>query len=222
MSQSMTRPVGVNVFGSHIVRTEPDRAEVDLAVIRLAQTPASAFEQTGKAVRAVRNALKVAGIPDADVEVSKVNLETAYDRFGQTGKFLGYRSTVSFRFVLGRLDAVEQLITSAVEAVANEVRRVTYQSSKLRELRGGARKQAVEAARRKAEIYCEAAGVRLGSVVDIEDVNPDVGLYRSSFGHNAAGIEPSAEVDEEPGSGLKPGSLVISAAVVMTFNILHD
>ena len=60
-----------------------------------------------------------AGIPDADVEVSKVNLETAYDRFGQTGKFLGYRSTVSFRFLVGRLDAVEQLITSAVEAGAS-------------------------------------------------------------------------------------------------------
>jgi len=221
MSPLFTRPVGVNVFGSHVVRTEPDRAEVELAVIRLAQTPAAAFEQTGKGVRAVRAALKTAGIPDTDIEVSKVNLETAYDRY-PSAKFLGYRSTVSFRFAVRRLDDVERLITSAVEAGANEVQRVRYQSSKLRELRADARKRAVEAAKRKAEIYCEAAGVRLGPVVDIEDVNPDTGIYRSGLSHNVSETELPTDFDEEAGSGLKPGSLVISVAVQMTFNILHD
>src|ERR1700674_4359270 len=98
MSQAITRPLGVKVYGSHVVRTEPDRAEVDIAVVRLAQTPAAAFEQSGKAVRAVRAALKAGGTPDADIEVSKVSLETAYDRFGPAAKFLGYRSEVMFRF----------------------------------------------------------------------------------------------------------------------------
>ena len=222
MTQSIERPVGVNVYGSHIVRTEPDRAEIDIAVIRLAQTPSAAFEQTGKAVRAVRAALKTAGIPDVDIEVSKVNLETAYDRYGPTAKFIGYRSQVTFRFVVSRLDAVEQLLTSAVEAGANEVQRVRYQSSKLRELRVEARKRAVEAAKRKAEVYCEAAGVRVGQVIHLEDVNPDLGQYRSSLGHTAAEMMPADETGEEAGPGLKPGSLVISAAVIVTFNILHN
>ena len=219
MSQAITRPLGVNVYGSHVVRTEPDRAEVDIAVVRLAQTPAAAFEQSGKAVRAVRAALKAGGTPDADIEVSKVSLETAYDRFGPAAKFLGYRSEVMFRFVITQLDAVERVLTSAVEAGANEVQRVRYQSSKLRELRATARKRAVEAARRKAEIYCEAAGIRLGQVIHIEDVNPDIGQYRSS-GHSAGEVVPADEADS--GMGLKPGSLVISAAVAMTFSILHD
>ncbi len=222
MSQSITRPVGVNVYGSHVIRTEPDRAEVDIAVVRLAQTPAAAFEATGKAVRAVRSALKASGIPDADIEVSKVNLETAYDQFGPAAKFVGYRSQVTFRFVITHLDAVERLLTEAVEAGANEVQRVRYQSSKLRELRADARKRAVEAARRKADIYCDAAGIRLGQVVHIEDVNPDIGAYRLAVGHTASELMPVDEADAEGSTGLKPGSLVISAAVTMTFNILHD
>lgn len=218
---SITRPAGVHVFGSHILRTEPDRAEVDLGIIHLAQTPAAAFEQSGKAARAVRAALKATGIPDADIEVSRVNLETAYERYPAT-KFLGYRSTVSLRFGLTRLESVEQVITSAVDAGANEVQRVRYQSSKLRELRAEARRKAVEAARRKAEIYCEASSVRLGPVLDIEDVNPGVAAYRAGVSHGVAEAAAEAVIDEEVSSGLKPGSLVISAAVEITFNILHD
>src|SRR5438094_1963155 len=207
MTQSIERPVGVNVYGSHIVRTEPDRAEIDIAVIRLAQTPSAAFEQTGKAVRAVRAALKTAGIPDVDIEVSKVNLETAYDRYGPTAKFIGYRSQVTFRFVVSRLDAVEQLLTSAVEAGANEVQRVRYQSSKLRELRVEARKRAVEAAKRKAEVYCEAAGVRVGQVIHLEDVNPDLGQYRSSLGHTRRKwCQPMKQV-KKPDLASSPGAL---------------
>lgn len=221
MSPSLTRPNGVHVFGSHILRTEPDRAEVDLAVIRLAQTPAASFEQTGKAVRAVRAALRAAAIPDAEIEVSRVNLETAYDSY-PARKFLGYRSTVSFRFAVTHLEAIEQLLTSAVEAGANEVQRVRYQSSKLRELRAEARTQAVQAAQRKAEIYCQAANVRLGPVVDIEDVNPDVGAYRAGVSHGVTEWGAGAVADDEATSGLKPGSLVVSAAVEVTFNLHHD
>jgi hypothetical protein len=43
----------------------------------------------------------------------------------------------------------------------------------LKELRADARKQAVVAAREKAELYCREAGVAVGKVIAIEDSNPD-------------------------------------------------
>jgi hypothetical protein len=51
-----------------------------------------------------------------------------------------------------------------------------------RELRAEARRKAVAAARAKADLYAEAAGVRVGAVLHIEDVDPEqpgASRYRS-------------------------------------------
>src|SRR5438477_5467561 len=173
VNQSIDRPVGINVYGSHVLRTEPDRAEVDLAVVRVAQTPSTAFSETRKAVDAVRQALRKAGIPDTDVEAGRVDITTEYEGYGQAAKFLGYRSNVAFRFVVRKLDGMEQVLTSAVDAGANQVQRVRYQTTKLRELRSEAPRPAVDGANRKARIYCEAAEFGLVHGLHIEDVNPN-------------------------------------------------
>jgi uncharacterized protein len=77
-----------------------------------------------------------------------------------------------------------------------------------------ARRQAVAAARSKAELYAEAAGVRLGAVLHIDDVDPEHGsiqVYRSA----AAAGGPSPE-------DLAPGHVVVAAAVILGFSISHD
>lgn len=221
MHQSIDRPVGVNVYGSHIVRTEPDRADVDLVVTRLAQTPGAAFDQTRRAGEAVRATLRSGGIEDEDLEISRVQLSSAHDGFGPARRFLGYESQLGFRFIVRDLEQVEGLLSAAVGAGANEVQRVRYQTSRLRELRAEARRRAVEAARRKAEIYCEAAGARIGGVIHIEDVNPETGLHRAGGVQDEAALSPEDESEVSPG-GLQPGSLVITAAVMITFSLLHD
>lgn len=218
--QSIERPIGVNVHGSHVLRTEPDRAEVEVAVVRLAPNPAVTFEQTSKAVEAVRKALRDGGVEDAEVEVSRVQLETAFQFTEGHRKLSGYQARVGFRFLVKKLDDVEKLLTAAVAAGANEVRSVHYQTTKLRELRTEARKAAVAAARKKAEVYCEAAGVKLGGVIHIEDVRPHAGLHEAR-GHVDAARTPEDD-SEDAGSGLKPGSLAITAAVVITFGFLPD
>ncbi len=80
---------------------------------------------------------------------------------------------MKFRIIIDRLDGVERVLVDAVDAGANEVTSVTYLTTQLAELRAQARREAVAAARRKAELYCEAAGVAPGHVLHIEDVNPD-------------------------------------------------
>ncbi|MGH3168614.1 MAG: SIMPL domain-containing protein [Trebonia sp.] len=74
--------------------------------------------------------------------------------------------------------------------------------------------EAVGAVRRKAELYAEEAGVRLGAILHIEDEDPDQvrGQYRS---HSSARAEASE-------GDLTPGHVVVSAAVTLGFAIAHD
>jgi hypothetical protein len=126
---------------------------------------------------------------------------------------------VTFRILIDRLDGVEGVLTGAVEAGANEVISVKYLTTQLAQLRAQARREAVAAARRKAEVYSDAAGVVLGHVLHIEDVNPDSMVYRG--GHvEAAGSD--IQDDEAARGALQSGSLVVSAAVMVTWSILHD
>ena len=68
--------------------------------------------------------------------------------------------------------------------------------------------------REKAQIYCEAAGVHLGNVLHIEDLNPDT--LRGSEGHVIR--EPQID-DEGPMRAFDPGSIVIGAAVQVAFRM---
>lgn len=217
-SQSIEHPTGVNVFGSAVLRTEPDRAVAEIGATRLASKASTAFEETRKAVAAVSSSLAQNGIAAESVEVSKVTLRSAFDGYGPNAKFLGYQAEVSFRVVIEALDTVEAVLSAAVETGANQVTGVRYLTSRLGELRAQARQEAVKAARAKAEVYCQAAGVKLGHIVHIEDVNPD-SLTRGGHGES---VDLTAHDEDSDIGALQSGSLVVSAAVLVGYTLLHD
>lgn len=82
------------------------------------------------------------------------------------------------------------------------------------DLRAEARRQAVAAARNKAGLYAEAAGARLGPVVHIDDVDPE-NVGSEHYRARGAGGQASA-------ADLTPGHVVVSAAVILGFSIIHD
>src|SRR5260221_5913416 len=219
-NQSIEHPVGANVYGSAVLRTEPDRAVAEIGVARVASTAKAAFSETGKAVEAVVRSVRRSNISPEAVEVSRVVLTSAYEGFGQAKTFIVYRARVTSRILIDRLDGVARVLTDAGGAGANEVTSVRYLTTHRAELRAKARREAVAAARRKAEVYCEAAGVALGHVLHIEDVNPDSMVYRG--GHvEAAGSD--IQDDEAASGALQSGSLVVSAAAMGTWRIpLHS
>jgi uncharacterized protein YggE len=102
-----------------------------------------------------------------------------------------------------------------VDAGVNEIGLVEFRTTRLKEYRAEARRRAVAAAREKAEIYCRAAGVSLGAVVSLEDVNP--GVLRGT-GESHTSSEASSD-DAGPDRALAPGSIVVGAAVSVVFGL---
>lgn len=212
--QMIERPWGITAFSSASVQAPPDLARLRFRVSRLQQTPAEAFAVTSEAVGEVRRVIREHGVPDGSVQRSQLSLATAWS-YGNERKFIGHQCQASFVVESRDLDGVQQLLVDVVAAGANEIQGVGFDVIDKPALRAEARREAVAAARRKAQLYAEAAGVRLGAVVHIDDVDPDKlseGAYRS---HSAARSEASAE-------DLAPGHVVVSAAVILGFAIAHD
>ncbi|GAA3656991.1 SIMPL domain-containing protein [Lentzea roselyniae] len=211
-SQMVERPWGMTVFGAADVKARPDLVRVRFKVSRVEQTPSESFAAASEAIGAVRQVLRGHGVPDAAVERSHLDLQSSHT-YGTPREFLGYQCEATFAVETRDLDDVQPLLVDLVAAGANEIAGVEFDVSGKAELRAEARRQAVAAARRKAELYAEAALVRLGSVVHIEDVDPEKaggGRYR---GHGGGG---DASADD-----LAPGHVVVMAAVILGFSINH-
>ena len=212
--QSIRNPSGISVFGSYVVRVEPDVALVTFSVAHTKPEPPAAFAATRKALTDVREYLRRADVAQADVTTSVINLSADWQGYGKERVFLGYEARVSLSVRLVDLRRFEEILAGVVQAGANQIQSTELQTTRLPELRAQARKGAFAAARRKGELYAEEAGVRLGEVLHVEDVNPDGVRGRESHGADASRLE-----SEGDGQVSTPGSIQVQAAVQVMFAI---
>ncbi|PPS78910.1 SIMPL domain-containing protein [Streptomyces sp. MH60] len=209
MTQAIEEPWGISVFGSGTVRAEPSLARVRPAVDVLEPSPEQAFQRAGEAVARLREVLRRHGVPDASVSGSRLNLSSEYNGHGGGRTLLGYRCQASYAVETGALDDLERLIADVVDAGAHRIDGVEFDVRDKQALLDEARRRAVAAARRKAQVYAEAADARLGPVLHIQDVESEpVAAFRASAGGG-------------PPGALAPGAVEVSARVVLGFSLRH-
>jgi uncharacterized protein YggE len=208
MTEAIKEPWGLSVFGAGSVRAEPQLVRIKLTVDVLEQAPDKAFREAGAAVTRLREVLRGHGIPDSGVSGSRLKLDSSYDGYGGDRKFLGYRCRAQYVIETEALDNLQQLIVDAVDAGAHNIDSVESDVRDKPALRDEARRKAVAAARRKAEVYTEAAGVPLGAVIHIQDVDAESNQYR---GHGGGGGSSAGD--------LAPGMVEVSASVLLGFSL---
>jgi uncharacterized protein YggE len=207
--QMIAQPWGISVSGAASVKRVPDMVRVKLRVSRVEPEPQAAFEAVDEKVRAVREVLRGHGVPDSAVDGSRLDLKSAWEWGDGEQRFLGYRCSASFSVSTTNLDSVQMLLVDLVRAGASEIDSVEFDVSAKTQLRDEARAQAVEAARAKAAAYAASAGVQVGPLLHLEDVDLD-----------APELERGGSVSFDAAEGsLAPGHVVVSAAVIMGFAI---
>ncbi len=206
------QPFGIAVIGQATARAEPDHAVIRFAVNRLAGQPSQALDEARATTTAARRSLRDHGVADDDVESSRTNVQSLWDGHGHTRRLAGHQCRIELAARVRSLDAVEPCLVDLVEAGADEILGVGYDTSRRDELLADARRRAVERATATAALYAEAAGVRLGPVVHLDDTNP-VGA-RSGLAARAAMSMPEAD-----GDPTAPGSITVEASVLVGFAI---
>jgi len=208
--QSIPNPYGLTVFGSSIIRVEPDVVSVHFQVSRIDLRTDQAFALVHDAVQKIQTYLRT--IESVDVSVSQVTLKehTVYNN--GVHEFKGYQSSTNFSVMLRNLSHLEALLKGIIEAGANRITSINFQTTRLKEIRAQARTQAIEAAIEKAHVYCSAAQKTLGDVIHIEDVNPELLQGREGHVQTAIPIENDGELRP-----FSPDSISVNGAVRMAF-----
>ncbi len=202
---------GVSVFGSAVIRVEPDLVALQFGVSRHAAKPRDALRDAQQAAQVVRTFLTKAGV--TDVASSHLTLSQITEYVNGRHKPTGYLARITFNVVLTDLNKMEEVVVGVVDAGANDIGSTDFRTSRLKELRMEARRRAVAAAREKAENYCRAAGVTLGAVTGITDQNPEA--IRGTHEQNVSREEPSD--DSAAARALAPNAIPVGAAVSVTF-----
>jgi uncharacterized protein YggE len=120
-----------------------------------------------KAMAAVLAALKESGVADADVQTSRLSLEPQRNR--DNPQVTGFQATNRVSVTVREVNKVGEILDKLVTAGANTLSGIDFVVSDYSKLLDKVRADAVADAKRKAEIYVQAAGVGLGRPIMITE-----------------------------------------------------
>jgi uncharacterized protein YggE len=170
--KSAERYVSVSATGS--VAADPDMAAISTGVIVEADTAKEALARNSTVMAKLIEGLKALGIAAKDIQTTAVNVEPRYTQAkdGRPATISGYRVVNQVRLTVRDVKRLGEMLDGAIMLGANQVNGISFDVSNAETLKDEARKQAMDNAKRRAELYATAAGAQLGSVLTIsEDVS---------------------------------------------------
>jgi uncharacterized protein len=169
------RTVTVSATGSAIA--EPDIAHITAGVVTEAGTAKDAIARNSAVMAKLIDGLKGAGIAPKDLQTTQINVEPRYAQAkeGRAAAINGYRVSNLVRLTVRDVNRVGEIADLSISLGANQINQISFAVSDAEKLTDEARRNAMENARRRAELYAKAAGAELGSVLRISEDLPDLG-----------------------------------------------
>jgi uncharacterized protein YggE len=163
----------VTVTGEATVGIAPDTAVIRIGVTSQEKTAREAGEANAKQMTSVLAAIKASGIAERDIQTSRLSLQPQYDpNKGGTARLTGFQATNQVTIKIRDIENLPAVLDRAIAAGANEMSGIEFVVSEQSKLLDQAREDAVADARRKAELFARAAGVKLGNVISISEEGP--------------------------------------------------
>ena len=161
----------LTVSGSGEVKAAPDRAELSTGVVTRERSAAAALAGNARAMNAVFDTLKRAGIAEKDIQTSNFQVSPQYsaEKPGTNApqRIVGYEVSDTVNVTVEGLDKLGPTIDALVAAGSNQIEGPSFSIADPKPLLAKAREEAVKDAVARAQAYASAAGVTLGPVISI-------------------------------------------------------
>lgn len=196
----------------------PDQAEIYLAVETLDKSATVSQEQNATTSEAVRKALKLAGVYDAQIETTSYTVQEYYewDNYTQKSVSKGYKTTNAIKVTTDDIALTGKIVDAAVKAGANNVNNISFTLSKEKQetVKQEALIDAAKMAKTKAQNIAAGLGIELGEVKTVsENYNYYLPNYRN---YEYATSSDSAGKVSTP---ISPSDVSINATVNVTYEL---
>ena len=154
------------------VNSEPDIAFITAGVQTEAPTASAAMAQNAQRMTGVFNALEAAGVDDKDMQTSNFSLQPRYDyssRNNSPPKLIGYTASNQLTVKVRDLTNLGETMDALVSAGGNTFSGLRFALDDDGDVRDEARTLAMKDAIARAELYANAAGLKVRRIVTISE-----------------------------------------------------
>ena len=159
------------VTGSGSVTVPPDYARITSGVTTRAKSAEEATAANTKLMASIDAALRNAGIAQNDIQTADFSVAPFYAPPPPNGmpRLAGFSVSNQVRVTVRQIGKVGAILDALIAAGATDAGSVQFLHSDTSKALDQARQIAIADARRKAEIYAQAAGLKLGGVAWISE-----------------------------------------------------
>jgi uncharacterized protein len=217
MSQNtpmMPPPTTLQINATAEVRAVPDNAMISAGVMTQEKTAKDAMQANAERMSAVMAAIKAAGIEARDMQTSGISLQPQY-RYAenQPPTLIGYQANNNVNVRIRKIDSIGPVMDALVAKGANQINGPTFMLSNEEAALDQARKDAVARARKRAELYAEAAGLRVKRILSISEGG---GMAQPMPMQVRPMMEAKSAMADTP---VAPGETALSVTVNMVFEL---
>jgi uncharacterized protein YggE len=198
------------------VKTAPDQAAVSFGVQTLGKTAADAMAANRDRMGATIAALKASGVEAKDIQTSALNLNGQYVyEANLPPRLTGFQAVNQVTVIVRDLTRLGATVDAVTGSGANQINGIDFGLSDPRAAEDGARRAAVRTARARAELYAEAAGMKLGRLVNLSET----GGYQPSPMRRVGFAD--AALKAAPSTPVEPGQLAVRIEVSAIYELIR-
>ncbi len=166
-------PARVIVNGEGSVSVPPDYAEIISGVATQAKTAGEATAANTKTMVAINAALQKEGVAPSDIQTVRFSVSPVYGtpQLNHAPPLVGFSAANDLGIKVRQIDKVGEILDALIAAGATDAGSVQFLHSEMTKALDQARQAAIADARRKAEVYAQASGLKLGGVAWVTE-NP--------------------------------------------------
>lgn len=163
----------IRVSGEASVSAQPDQARLSAGVVSQAQTVDAALDANNAAMTEVFAQIRALGIPENNIQTSNFSVSPQYPPYRpdnpEPRTIIGYQVSNQVSIIVDDLARLGEALDALARSGANQLGGVSFSIADTKPLESQARREAVADAMAKAEELAQAAGVRLGAIISIQE-----------------------------------------------------
>jgi hypothetical protein len=184
----------ISITGQGGAKAVPDEALLSAGVTTQARTAAAALAANSRAMNAVFETLRKAGVADKDMQTSDFSVQPQYSADKGPQRVTGYQVSNNVSVTVENLSSLGATLDALVSSGANTIGDISFGFRDAKELMQKARAAAVADAIARAQVIAKAAGITLGPIASISENSGSYEaprpMYRMMAGLNEAAAAP--------------------------------
>lgn len=231
-AQDIDKMPAINVTGTAEVQVAPDEVVFTLDVAKIDKDLQIAKRLNDESVSKILELARRFSVLPQNIKTDSISVDMkyqitrdpkarVYDEDGdETGKriFLGYQVSKTVTVKLTDISRFEDLFSEVLKTGITEVRNVSFETSKYREIRVQAREMAMKAAREKAVSMAAAINQTIGKAIFIQEgIGTGVGISASGNRARSNNFSVGSESLQSISTTFAPGAIKVEASVTVSF-----